>query len=223
MMKYFKNKETGLVYAYDDAQLAQASRLTELELLIAEIEPTFIEANNQLQKTLSALKEAQSLFEAEAMSSPEDESLKSERDERLKTLEIDIEVKTELYNEALTAFECAESEYMSLKTEYDAILPIFFDIRNNINSMKKMSQKEIDAHLNPPISKEQLIAEAEQQKQSLLAEANNAIAPLQDAVDFGVATDNEIVSLREWKEYRITLNRVDTSTVPDIEWPEKQI
>ncbi|EPT8325186.1 tail fiber assembly protein [Providencia rettgeri] len=221
MMKYFKNKETGLVYAYDDAQLAQASRLTELELLIAEIEPTFIEANNQLQKTLSALKEAQSLFESEAMSSPEDESLKSERDERLKTLEIDIEVKTELYNEALTAFECAEYEYMPLKTEYEAILPIFFEIRNNVNSMKKMTPKEVDAHLNPPISKEQLIAEAEQQKQSLLTEANNSIAPLQDAVDLDIATNEEIAKLKACKTYRVYLNRVDTSTAPDIEWPAK--
>ncbi|NHN52693.1 tail fiber assembly protein [Providencia rettgeri] len=87
--------------------------------------------------------------------------------------------------------------------------------------MKKMTPKEVDAHLNPPISKEQLTAEAEQQKQSLLAEANNAIAPLQDAVDLGMATDEEKAKLTAWKTYRVLLNRVDTSLAPNIDWPVK--
>nr|WP_272656316.1 MULTISPECIES: tail fiber assembly protein [unclassified Providencia] len=84
-----------------------------------------------------------------------------------------------------------------------------------------MTPKEVDAHLNPPISKEQLIAEAELQKQLLLVEASNAIAPLQDAVDLGMATDEEKAKLTAWKTYRVSLNRVDTSLVPDIDWPEK--
>ncbi|QCJ70331.1 phage tail protein [Providencia heimbachae] len=73
----------------------------------------------------------------------------------------------------------------------------------------------------PKPTKEQLIAEAEQKKQSLLAEANNAIAPLQDAIDLGMATEAEAAALQEWKKYRVLLNRVDTSTAPDVEWPEK--
>ncbi|TOL44030.1 hypothetical protein CGH97_24770, partial [Vibrio parahaemolyticus] len=52
-----------------------------------------------------------------------------------------------------------------------------------------MTPKEVDAHLNPMIPKEQLIAEAEQQKQILLSEASEAIAPLQDAVDLDITTD----------------------------------
>ncbi|MEY0321359.1 tail fiber assembly protein, partial [Providencia stuartii] len=73
----------------------------------------------------------------------------------------------------------------------------------------------------PKPSQEQLIAEAEQQKQSLLAEANSAIAPLQDAIDLGMATEAETAALQEWKKYRVLLNRVDTSTAPNIDWPEK--
>ncbi|MCT9020843.1 tail fiber assembly protein [Proteus mirabilis] len=84
-----------------------------------------------------------------------------------------------------------------------------------------MTDKEVEAYINPPISKEQLIAEAEQQKQLLLAEANNAIAPLQDAVDLDMATDEEVAQLTAWKKYRVLLNRIDTSLAPDIEWPEK--
>ncbi|WP_048608965.1 tail fiber assembly protein, partial [Providencia rettgeri] len=88
-------------------------------------------------------------------------------------------------------------------------------------SLTKMTKKEVDAYINPPISKEQLIAEAEQQKQSLLAEANNTISPLQYAVDLGMATDEEKAQLTTWKTYLVYLNRIDTSTAPDIEWPVK--
>ncbi|WP_263054223.1 tail fiber assembly protein [[Curtobacterium] plantarum] len=49
--------------------------------------------------------------------------------------------------------------------------------------------------------------------------ANRTIAPLQDAVDISIATDEEITHLSEWKRYRVALNRIDTSKAPDIEWP----
>ncbi|WNK67579.1 tail fiber assembly protein [Pantoea agglomerans] len=52
-------------------------------------------------------------------------------------------------------------------------------------------------------------------------EANRAIAPLQDAVDISIATDEEITRLAEWKRYRVALSRIDTSTAPDIEWPAR--
>ncbi|WP_354636978.1 tail fiber assembly protein (plasmid) [Morganella morganii] len=65
------------------------------------------------------------------------------------------------------------------------------------------------------------IAAAEAQKQYLLSEAAEAIAPLQDAVDLGMATQEEEALLKAWKKYRVLLNRVDTSTAPDIVWPVK--
>ena len=58
---------------------------------------------------------------------------------------------------------------------------------------------------------------AEQKRSDLMAEADKAITPLQDAVDLNMATENEVKSLRDWKKYRVLLNRVDT-TRP--EWPE---
>ncbi|WP_369309194.1 tail fiber assembly protein [Providencia rettgeri] len=70
-------------------------------------------------------------------------------------------------------------------------------------------------------SKEELISNAELQKQALLIEAINQTTPLQDAVDLGVATDKELMRLNTWKQYRVDLNRIDTSTAPDIDWPEK--
>ncbi|EPE6566175.1 tail fiber assembly protein [Citrobacter freundii] len=63
----------------------------------------------------------------------------------------------------------------------------------------------------PPPTTEALIAEAERLKSALMAQANNAIAPLQDAVDLDMATDEESTALSEWKKYRVLLMRVDTT------------
>ncbi|HBA8873703.1 TPA: tail fiber assembly protein, partial [Escherichia coli] len=67
------------------------------------------------------------------------------------------------------------------------------------------------------------IREAEETKNSLMQAANEHIAPLQDAVDLEIATEEEASLLAAWKKYRVLLNRVDTSTAPDIEWPANPV
>ncbi|WP_208951211.1 tail fiber assembly protein [Rahnella sp. ChDrAdgB13] len=71
----------------------------------------------------------------------------------------------------------------------------------------------------PAPTQEELIAQATTQRDSLMAIATSAIAPLQDAVDIDEATDEEIALLKAWKKYRVALSRLDLSTAPDIEWP----
>lgn len=59
---------------------------------------------------------------------------------------------------------------------------------------------------------------AELMKNALMNAANIALAPLQDAVDLDMATDEEKAALTNWKTYRVNLMRVDTSVVP-VNWP----
>lgn len=63
-----------------------------------------------------------------------------------------------------------------------------------------------------------LTAQANQQKSALLAEATAMVAPLQDAVDMGIATTEEEVALLDWKRYRIKLSRMDVAKHP-VTWP----
>ncbi len=67
------------------------------------------------------------------------------------------------------------------------------------------------------------IREAEETKNSLMQVASEHIAPLQDAVDLEIATEEETSLLEAWKKYRVLLNRVDTSTASDIEWPTNPV
>ncbi|MEI9860198.1 tail fiber assembly protein [Enterobacter bugandensis] len=62
------------------------------------------------------------------------------------------------------------------------------------------------------------LGENRSKKQRLMTEAAAEIAPLQDAVDLSIATEQETLSLMEWKKYRILLSRVDPNN-PD--WPRK--
>ena len=71
----------------------------------------------------------------------------------------------------------------------------------------------------PPLSPEQKISDAENMKATFRAKADSEISWRQDAVDAGIATDEETSTLTQWKKYRVLLMRVDTSTAPDIEWP----
>lgn len=67
-------------------------------------------------------------------------------------------------------------------------------------------------------SQSELIADSEAMKVSLRLKADSEIAWRQDAVDAGIATEEETAALSEWKKYRVLLMRVDTSKPV---WPEK--
>ena len=76
----------------------------------------------------------------------------------------------------------------------------------------------IDRPVKEP-TPEELIALAEQKKNQLRQSADSEISWRQDAVDAGIATEDETAALSEWKKYRVLLMRVDTSKAPDIMWP----
>lgn len=73
----------------------------------------------------------------------------------------------------------------------------------------------------PQATEEELIAQAENQKAALMLSASNAIAPLQDAVDLGEATEDEQKRLLSWRKYRVLLSRINPEDAPEIAWPEE--
>ncbi|NHB98015.1 tail fiber assembly protein [Photorhabdus stackebrandtii] len=76
------------------------------------------------------------------------------------------------------------------------------------------------AHILPP-TKEELQQYAENKKQQFIIKSSEKIAPLQDAVDLGIATEDEKEALLSWKKYRVTLNRIDIEQAFAIECPEQ--
>lgn len=74
----------------------------------------------------------------------------------------------------------------------------------------------------PPPSNEELRVASETKKQRLIEMATATIAPLQDAVDLEIATDEEVATLSEWKKYRVLLNRVDVNDI-NVLFPDAPI
>lgn len=77
-------------------------------------------------------------------------------------------------------------------------------------------------------AEDKMQAAAQQELAGVIAEtaqrrtlADKAIAPLQDAVDLGEATEAEISTLKEWKRFRVALTRLpEQAGYPaEIDWP----
>uniref|UniRef100_UPI0036DE51D6 tail fiber assembly protein n=1 Tax=Photorhabdus sp. RM322S TaxID=3342825 RepID=UPI0036DE51D6 len=71
----------------------------------------------------------------------------------------------------------------------------------------------------PSPTKEELISITEAQRAQFIFLANEKITPLSDAVELDIATNEEALLLKEWKKYRVMLNRIDTSKALEIDWP----
>lgn len=73
----------------------------------------------------------------------------------------------------------------------------------------------------PPLSHEQHVAIAESQKQALIAEVTAETEMLRAKLALGRIKDDEKALLIAWLDYLDLLEAVDTSTAPDIDWPQK--
>ena len=101
----------------------------------------------------------------------------------------------------------------------DEIPAIYFEIDEKIKSMKPMSDKEYWLHINPPMTKEQLIAEAEAKKQALIDEVNQKTQLWQTQLMLGIITEEDKASLKEWMLYVQKVQAVDPSLGAAVVWP----
>ncbi|MCX8601446.1 MULTISPECIES: tail fiber assembly protein [unclassified Gilliamella] len=67
---------------------------------------------------------------------------------------------------------------------------------------------------------EQMIKNNQALRNTLLNEANDKIAILQDIIDLDMQENDEEAQLKKWKKYRILLTRLDTSDI-NVVFPSK--
>ncbi len=79
----------------------------------------------------------------------------------------------------------------------------------------------ITVEMKAAAAAEQQLAQVQAETTMRRAVADLAIAPLQDAVDIDEATEAEAALLKDWKRYRVALNRLpDQPGYPaEIDWP----
>lgn len=84
-----------------------------------------------------------------------------------------------------------------------------------------ISENEANQIANPPPTKEQLIRQAEEKKQFLIAEVHTETEMLRAKLALGRISEGEKIRLNAWLDYLDELEAVDASTAPDIIWPVK--
>lgn len=72
----------------------------------------------------------------------------------------------------------------------------------------------------PPPTHEEQVAIAEQKRQKLLIQANTITADWRTELALGIISDDDKSKLTAWMQYIKAVKVVDTSTAPDITWPE---
>lgn len=79
----------------------------------------------------------------------------------------------------------------------------------------------VTEYAEPEAPKPDPLAEAVAEYNRLRGITDFVIAPLQDAVDVGDATDTGVAALKAWKKYRVALSRVpEQADYPlTIDWP----
>lgn len=70
----------------------------------------------------------------------------------------------------------------------------------------------------PPPTQAEILSTNTFMRDLHLDAATRAIAPLQDAVDLGIATGDETTLLTKWKQYRVAVNRVNLAQ-EGAAWP----
>lgn len=138
-----------------------------------------------------------------------------------------IKLMTEYYysssKNAFYAFELKQ-DYLNAESWPDDAAPISERWYNHLIEGQQDGKVIVPNEYGQPVlsdpeppSHEQLIQEAEARKITLMQAASDAIAPLQDAVDLGMATESEKQKLIEWKKYRVLLSRTNYNEP----WPDK--
>lgn len=109
------------------------------------------------------------------------------------------------FGDGVTSVEIPENASVSSGDSYE----------NGIFTQQSLSSEEIERQ------KELALISNASLKTALMDEASQKISVLQDAVDLGMATDEEREQLEAWKKYRVILSRIDSSIPDQIDWPTK--
>lgn len=75
--------------------------------------------------------------------------------------------------------------------------------------------------VQPPPTKEELMYQAEQQRQLLLKNANDVFISWQTKLLLNRATEDEKKSLNDWLDYFEALKALNLDDAPDVAWPEQ--
>jgi hypothetical protein len=116
-------------------------------------------------------------------------------------------------------YESAKQVVDEAQAALDAINPVFFQIRDNLKHCTLMTEEEVEEHINPTPTPEQLADEARDKRDGLLHELDAIVSnPLRWA-EFDEATKQALAAYRQ-----ALLDVPQQEGFPyEIDWPENPL
>ena len=125
-------------------------------------------------------------------------------------------------DDARAEYKQKQDEAEGIQSQLDSILPVFFDIRDKLKSMTELTGAEIEEHLNPTPTTEQLAAATRAERDRLIESVRWRIERHNDELALGIEPTEPIEPLLQYVQ---ALRDVPQQAgFPEtVEWPENPI
>lgn len=123
--------------------------------------------------------------------------------------------------EAHDEYKQKQVETEDIQSQLDSVLPVFFNIRDKLKSMTELTGAELDEHLNPVPTTEQLSASVRAKRDSLLDELDSQLLRYERQEKLGIETnDTEAWYLAALQYAQDLRDMPQQAGFPwDVEWP----
>lgn len=137
-------------------------------------------------------------------------------------VEADGTVVEDKHANARAEYKQKQTEAEDIQAQIDGILPVFFDIRDKLKSMSELTGAELDVHLNPVPTTEQLAAQARAKRDSLLNDLEPQLLRYERQEKLGIeTTDTELWYLSALQYAQDLRDVPQQAGFPEsVEWPE---
>lgn len=112
-----------------------------------------------------------------------------------------------------------QSEAEGIQSQLDSILPVFFDIRDRLKSMVELTGVELDAHLNPQPTTEQLADTARAERDRLIESVRWRIERHSDELALGGEPTEPLEPLLQYTQALRDVTQ-QAGFPESVEWPE---
>lgn len=109
----------------------------------------------------------------------------------------------------------AQQRLDALQEEVNAIFPVFYDVRENLKRLTRMTEDEVKEHVNPKPTPEQLAEQARNKRDNLLSELDAIVS---NPLRWNRFTEAEKQALANYRQ--ALLDAPQQAGFPeDVEWP----
>lgn len=120
-------------------------------------------------------------------------------------------------NEEDEGYESAKQAVGEAQAALDAVNPVFFKIRDNLANCTEMTEAEVEEHINPTPTPEQIEAQARAKRDDLLHELDAIVS---NPLRWGAFTEAEQQELADYRQALLDVPQQE-GFPDDIDWPQK--